>query len=135
MHAHHVATNASATLATSVINDPAGYGRIVRDPVTGRFRAIVEDRDCTAEQKQIHEIYPSYACFDPGKLFAVLAQLKPNASSGEYYITDVPTMLLAAGDTVEALTAVPSEDVLSINTPAQLAEVDSILTSRLEVKR
>lgn len=134
MREHHTATNAAATLATSVIKDPTGYGRIVRTS-GGRFRAIVEDRDCTPEQKQIHEIYPSYACFDARKMFAALRRVTPNGKSGEYYVTDVPSILLAEGDVVEIVAAVPPEDVLSINTPAQLAEVDSILTSRLEVKR
>jgi bifunctional UDP-N-acetylglucosamine pyrophosphorylase/glucosamine-1-phosphate N-acetyltransferase len=134
MRTHHEATGAAATLATAVIEDPAGYGRIVRD-ASNRFKAIVEDRDAAPEQQQIHEIYPSYACFDARKLFASLDDLQPNAKSGEYYITDLPAMLLAGGDRVELLAAVPPEDVLSINTPAQLAEVNSILTSRLEVKR
>lgn len=134
MREHHTATGAAATLATSVIDDPTGYGRIVRD-ADGRFRAIVEHRDATPEQLKIREVYPSYACFDAGTLFASLEKLQPNAKSGELYVTDVPAILLTAGERVELLPAVPPEDVLSINTPEQLAEVDSILTSRLEVKR
>ncbi len=125
----HASTGALATLASSVIDDPTGYGRIVRDG-RGAFRAIVEHKDCTPEQLAIREVYPSYAVFDAQTLFAELAALKPNARANEYFITDVPASLLAQGKRVEVIPAVPPEDVLSINTPDQLAEVDRIYRSR-----
>lgn len=131
MRALHVAARAAATLATSIVDDPTGYGRIVRDE-SGRFEAIVEHRNAGADQLAIREIYPSYACFDAPRLFEVLDRLAPNEESGEYYVTDVPAMLKAAGGRVEVIDAVPPEDVLSINTPQQLAEVDAILSARLE---
>jgi bifunctional UDP-N-acetylglucosamine pyrophosphorylase/glucosamine-1-phosphate N-acetyltransferase len=129
----HRAARAAATLATSVIDDPTGYGRIVRDE-HGRFDAIVEHRNATDAQRAIREIYPSYACFDARRLFAALARLRPDGVSGEYYVTDVPAMLKDAGETVELVDAVPPEDVLSINTPEQLAEVDAILSARMEAR-
>ncbi len=125
----HRSTGASATMATSVIDDPAGYGRIVRN-ATGAFQAIVEDKDCTPAQTAIREVNPSYYCFDAAALFTSLATLKPNGPSGEFYLTDVPAMLLAGGKRVEVIDAVPPEDVLSINTPEQLAEVDRVYRSR-----
>ena len=125
----HVETGAKATLATAVIDDPSGYGRIVRS-ADGRFAGIVEEKDATAEQKRIREVNPSYYCFDGSALFETLARVSPNAASGEYYITDVPGLLLAAGERVEVIDAVPPEDVLSINTPEQLAAVDAIYRSR-----
>jgi bifunctional UDP-N-acetylglucosamine pyrophosphorylase/glucosamine-1-phosphate N-acetyltransferase len=131
MHVRHVETGAAATLATSTIPDPTGYGRVVRD-ADGRFEAIVEQRNATEEQAAIHEIYPSYACFDMAPLFAVLRDLRPDGVSGEYYVTDVPAIMRASGQRVELIDAVPPEDVLSINTPEQLREVDAILTARQE---
>jgi bifunctional UDP-N-acetylglucosamine pyrophosphorylase/glucosamine-1-phosphate N-acetyltransferase len=125
----HRDMRAAATLATSVIREPAGYGRIVRDR-HGRFQAIVEQRNCSESQRQIHEIYPSYACFDAPLLFETLRSLTPDHVSGEYYLTDVPGRLNARGYRVEVIEAVPPEDVLSINTPQQLAEVDTILAER-----
>ncbi len=125
----HRSTGAAATLATAVIDDPTGYGRIVRG-ADGRLAAIVEDRDCTPEQRRIREVNPSYYCFDARALFGALAGLTRNPKSGEYYITDVPAMLLRAGQRVEVIDAVPAEDVLSINTPEQLAEVDAIYRAR-----
>ncbi|MHC5023063.1 MAG: NTP transferase domain-containing protein [Planctomycetota bacterium] len=121
---------AAATLATAVLDDPTGYGRIVRD-ADGRFDSIVEDRDASPEVRAIHEIYPSYACFDAVQLFETLGGLRPNDASGEYHVTDVPAMLRSAGKRVEVVEAVPPEDVLSINTPAQLAQVEAILHARL----
>lgn len=131
MRDRHRETGAAATLATSVVEDPTGYGRVVRD-AEGRFVAIVEQRNADAAQRAIREIYPSYAIFDASALFDALAALAPDAVSGEYYVTDVPAMLRKAGRRVEIVDAVPPEDVLSINTPEQLAEVDAILTARME---
>ena len=126
----HGATGASATLATSVIDDPAGYGRVVRDGA-GRFAEIVEHKNATEAQRSIREVNPSYYCFRLGSLREALRRVERNAASGEYYLTDVPTIMMAMGERVEVIDAVPSEDVLSINTPEQLAEVDRILRERL----
>ena len=123
------AGSAAATLATAVIDDPSGYGRIVRD-AGGRFVAIVEQKNCTPEQLRVREVNPSYYCFDARALFGALERVTRNPLSGEYYLTDVPELLLKDGRRVEVLPAVPPEDVLSINTPEDLARVDSIYRSR-----
>lgn len=125
----HRACGAAASLATAVIDDPSGYGRIVRDG-SGRFAGIVEQKNSTAEQLKIREVNPSYYCFEARSLFGALERVKRDPVSGEYYITDVPTMLMAEGKRVEVIEAVPAEDVLSINTPAQLAEVERIMIAR-----
>jgi UDP-N-acetylglucosamine diphosphorylase/glucosamine-1-phosphate N-acetyltransferase len=126
----HRSRHAAATLATAVIDDPSGYGRVLRD-ADGSFRAIVEEKDATADQKRVHEINPSYYCFRSDELFAALSRVRNDNSQGEYYVTDVPGLLKAEGKTVVVVDAVPADDVLSINTPEQLAEVDRILRERL----
>ena len=126
----HHAQDASATLATSIIDDPTGYGRIVRDD-EGRFQAIVEHKNATDQQRELHEVYPSYALFDTRSLFAQLESLEADSLTGELYLTELPARLRDAGHTVELVDAVPAEDVLSINTMDQLAEVDTILRTRL----
>ncbi len=127
--ARHRERGASAALATSVISDPTGYGRIVRD-AGGAFLRIVEQKNATEAELAIREVNPSYYCFDAGRLFSSLERVKRNEVSGEYYITDVPELMLSTGERVEVIDAVPPEDVLSINTLEQLAEVDAIFRAR-----
>ena len=126
----HRATGAAATLASSTLADPHGYGRIVRDDA-GRFCRIVEESDADEAVRALGEINPSYYCFRAAALFDALAQVQSNNAKGEYYLTDVFAILLAAGERVEVLEAVAPQDVLSINTPADLAEVDAVLRRRL----
>jgi len=134
MRERHASEGASGTLATSVIEDPAGYGRVIRD-ASGRFAGIVEHANATPAQRAIKEVYPSYACFVAGALFAALRRVKPDHVSGEYYVTEVPMLMQEAGLKVELIEAVPPEDVLSINTPEQLDQVDAILRARMETAR
>jgi bifunctional UDP-N-acetylglucosamine pyrophosphorylase/glucosamine-1-phosphate N-acetyltransferase len=125
----HRRTGAAATLATSIIPEPEGYGRIIRD-ARGNFATIIEHRQCTPAQLAVREVNPSYYCFDLASLFSALRHIRPSGAGGELYITDVPGLLLAEGRRVEVIPAVPPEDVLSINTPQQLAEVDAIYRRR-----
>lgn len=127
----HRAAQAAATLATAVVDDPTGYGRIVRD-ARGRFEAIVEHASASDAQRAIREIYPSYACFDARLLFDALRRLAADEESGEFRITDVPGLLRTQGHPVELVDRFPPQEVLSINTPGQLAEVERILASRVE---
>ena len=126
----HHSEEASGTLATAIIDDPSGYGRIVRDD-ENTFERIVEQKDATEEQLAIREINPSYYCFRTGMLFDHLSRVSNENASGEYYITDIFRLMLDSGHGVSVVAAVPPEDVLSINTLEHLAEVDSILKSRL----
>lgn len=126
----HRASQAGATMATSEVEDPTGYGRIVRDD-DGSFASIVEHKDANESQRAIREINPSYYCFDNRRLFDALSRVTNDNASGEYYITDVLEILKNDGDTIEVIAAVDPSDVLSINTMEQLAQVESILTRRL----
>jgi bifunctional UDP-N-acetylglucosamine pyrophosphorylase/glucosamine-1-phosphate N-acetyltransferase len=126
-------TQASATLATSTIPDPTGYGRVIRDK-ENRFLEIIEQKNATPQQLNIHEVYPSYAVFKSNDLWTCLDALQPNDITNEYYFTDVPQMLLEKGCTVEVINTVAPEDILSINTPEQLSEVETVLLERLQNK-
>ena len=126
----HRRRKASATMATAVIDDPSGYGRVVRT-ASGDFDAIVEQKDATEEQLKINEVNPSYYCFRSDALFSGLSEVDNNNNQGEYYLTDVPGLLKKLGQTVAVVDAVPAEDILSINTPEQLKEVDGILRNRI----
>jgi len=126
----HRESGAASALATSVIEDPSGYGRVVRDS-GGAFERIVEQKNATQTELAICEVNPSYYCFAAGDLFSALERVERNGLTGEYYITDVPELLLNAGKTVEVIDAVPAEDILSINTLEHLAEIDAIYRGRL----
>lgn len=129
----HREKHASATLATAVLDDATGYGRIWRGS-DGRFKAIVEQKNCSPEQLAIKEVNPSYYCFNTADLFRALKGVTRNPVSGEFYLTDTLSLLLNEGKTVEVIEAVPPEDVLSINTLEDLAKVDAIYRSRPAIK-
>lgn len=129
MLALHRSKNAAATLATSVIDDPSGYGRIVRD-TDGRFERIVEQKNASEVELKINEVNPSYYCMNALAMFEALKQVNRNELTGEYYITDVFELMLKRGLPVEVIDAVPAEDILSINTLDHLAHVDAIYRDR-----
>src|SRR5690606_20115152 len=81
----HEREKAAVTLGTGVLEDPTGYGRIIRDEY-GNLQGIVEESDCTPEQRKITEINPSYYCFDKKQLFKALEQIRPDNVKGEYYL-------------------------------------------------
>lgn len=128
--AAHRESGAEASLATSVIDEPAGYGRIIRGE-NRDFLGIVEEKDATEKERVVREINPSYYCFNACALFDALKKISNQNASGEYYLTDVFSILRENGKRITVVDAVPPEDVLSINTQEQLAEVSSIMESRL----
>src|SRR5699024_2304649 len=123
----HRRSGAVATLATAIVDDPSGYGRIIRN-AEGGFEKIVEQKDASEDELAVNEINPSYYCFNSAQLFTALSKVNSNNSQGEYYLTDVPEILKKQGKVVSIVDEVPPEDVLSINTPEQLAAVQRILT-------
>jgi len=120
------------TMATTVLDDPTGYGRIVRD-AHGDLEAIVEDRDCSDEQRAIHEVNPSYYCFDSAALWTALDQVKPNPVKGEYYITDTVSILRRMGRVVSAIHCLPAEDAAGINSRLDLAMVGRLMQDRIQL--
>jgi bifunctional UDP-N-acetylglucosamine pyrophosphorylase/glucosamine-1-phosphate N-acetyltransferase len=131
LHNAHREEKAAASMATAVLDDPTGYGRIVRDG-EGNFLDIVEQVDATAEQREIREVFPSYYCARSEDLLFALAKLTPNNRKGEFYLTDMFGHLRRAGKKVVAVQAVAAEDVIGVNTRQQLAEVDSIMQERIQ---
>lgn len=127
----HINTGAAVTLATSLLENPAGYGRIMRN-AQGQVVGIVEHNDATDEQKKIKEVNPTYWMFRTKDLFEALAQVKPNNKKGEYYLTDTLEILKGMGRRLEAVPSVPAEDVLSINTRSELADVTRVMQKRIQ---
>lgn len=127
----HRAAGAAASIATTVLEDPTGYGRIIRGP-EGRFERIVEHRDCTPDQLSIREVNPSYYCFDAQALFGALPKLRADNAKGEYYITDTLAIIRDGGGMVQAAVSVPAVDAVGINSRSELAEVAKVMQRRIQ---
>jgi len=127
--AQHEGADGAATLATATLDDPTGYGRIVRDE-QGRFVKIVEQKDATEAEQQIKEVNISCYCFDSEKMFDALEAVDTDNAQGEYYITDALGILRQRGEAVEAANTVPAEQAQGINDLEQLRQVDALLRQR-----
>jgi bifunctional UDP-N-acetylglucosamine pyrophosphorylase/glucosamine-1-phosphate N-acetyltransferase len=127
----HNSEHAAATLATAVLEDATGYGRIVRDAY-GNIQGIIEHADCTPEQLKIQEVNPSYYLFDNKILFEHVEQVKPDNVKGEFYLTDALALIIASGHKVIAVTAVRPEEAISINSREQLSDVGKIMQRRIQ---
>jgi bifunctional UDP-N-acetylglucosamine pyrophosphorylase/glucosamine-1-phosphate N-acetyltransferase len=127
--AHHRETQAAATLLTAELEDPSGYGRIVRE--NGTPVAIVEHRDATAAQRAIREIGTSAYCFDARRLWPALSRVTSRNQQGEYYLTDVIGILRQEGGVVEAVKVDDPREGLGVNDRRQLAELTAVMRRRI----
>lgn len=127
----HRDQHAAASMATAILDDPTGYGRVVRDG-DGNFVEIVEQADATPEQREIREVFPSYYCVRSDDLLLALSKLKNENKKKEFYLTDIYAILGNAGRKVVAVQAVTQEDVLSVNDRDQQAQVDAIMQDRIQ---
>jgi bifunctional UDP-N-acetylglucosamine pyrophosphorylase/glucosamine-1-phosphate N-acetyltransferase len=111
---------------TTTPADPTGYGRIIRNPA-GNLERIVEHRDATLAERSVAEINAGIYCFEIQPLLAALEQLSNNNAQGEYYLTDVPGILLRQGHQVGLAVCPRVEEVLGINTRVELAACEQQL--------
>jgi len=125
---HHHRTNAAVTLLSAVLDNPKGYGRVVRKD--GRVVAIVEDKDATGEEQAIHEINSSIYAFDGPFLLRGLPKLKNENRQKEYYLTDLVHLAFEEGRLVEGVVVSDPMEVVGVNTVEQLEEAEMILASR-----
>jgi len=120
------------TLATTVLDDPTGYGRIIRD-ADGELEAIVEHKDCTDKQRRIREVNPSYYCFDAEPMFDALDKVEANSATGELYLTDAVEILRSSGAGVSAVVSVPAEEAMGVNSRLDLAIVARRMQDRIQL--
>ncbi len=125
----HRESGAAATILSAEIENPSGYGRIVRQD-DGSVSAIVEDSALSPEQRPIREINSSIYCFTLEKLWPCLATLKPQNVHKELYLTDAIALLRQKGEKVQAVLASDPDEVLGCNTRADLAAVDAVFRRR-----
>ena len=119
------ASAGGAAVLTAVLDDPRGYGRIVRGP-DGRVSEIVEEKDATEAQKAIREINTGLMALPTGRLETWLGQLENNNAQREYYLTDVVKLAQRDGVPVEAVEVADASETLGVNSRAQLAQLERI---------
>ena len=129
----HRLSGAACTLLTARLDDPTGYGRVVRDK-EGRVRRIVEHRDADATERAIDEINTSIYVFRRGLLAPALRRLTPENSQGELYVTDVVEVLAEAGHPVVSLVADDAVETQGVNDRAQLAAAEAELRRRTNAR-
>jgi bifunctional UDP-N-acetylglucosamine pyrophosphorylase/glucosamine-1-phosphate N-acetyltransferase len=123
---HHRSAGADCSILSVRLENPTGYGRIVRDE-SGAFRKIVEQRDATDEERQVKEINSGIYCFDAKELFRALRKVEPANDQGEYYLTDVAEIILRNGGAVSVFLHNDAREVSGINTRAELAEFENLI--------
>jgi bifunctional UDP-N-acetylglucosamine pyrophosphorylase/glucosamine-1-phosphate N-acetyltransferase len=121
---------AACLLGTATVDDPTGFGRILRD-TAGHFLRIIEQRDCDPDEAKIREVNPSCYVFDLPLMWSALDQLDTSNAQGEEYLTDAPTILQKMGHKVMALNLLHADDILGVNTRAHLAEAAAIMQRRI----
>ena len=127
---YHHAKKAAGTVLTSEAPDPQGYGRVVRNHL-GIVEKIVEQKDATKEEQEIHEINTGVYCFDNKKLFAALHQVTNDNAQGEYYLTDVIQIMKDQGDIVAAYRMSDFDESMGVNTRAALAQATKVMQKRI----
>lgn len=125
----HAQSGAVATMLTSELDDPTGYGRVLRDG-SGFVLKVVEHKDASAEELAIREINVGIYIFRAQDLFAALKKVDNNNVQGEYYLPDVIPLFIADGKKVKAVKTPNFDETRGINTVDQLKEAETILAGR-----
>jgi bifunctional UDP-N-acetylglucosamine pyrophosphorylase/glucosamine-1-phosphate N-acetyltransferase len=125
----HRAAHAAATVLTTHLDSPDGYGRIVRDD-QGRLARIVEERDASAEERALNEINSGLYAFELGPLFDTLRHLAADNAQGEYYLTDLIGAYRRARRRIETVTLANPAELRGVNTRVDLAELARIIRDR-----
>lgn len=127
--ARHRESGASLTLLSARLENPSGYGRIVRDEA-GVVVRIVEERDATDEQRAVDEVNSGVMALRGDRLVWALPRIGNDNAQGEYYLTDLVGLLRDAGDLVDAFTVDDPTEILGVNSPEQLAALEELLVTR-----
>ncbi len=126
---HHRTTGATATLLSAIVDDPTGYGRVVRDQ-HGAVERVVEHADSTPEEMQIREINAGTYVFELPALREALTALRPANAQGEYYLPDVIAWFLQRGQRVSALAA-DAQETMGINSRQELAAAEAVMRGKV----
>jgi bifunctional UDP-N-acetylglucosamine pyrophosphorylase / glucosamine-1-phosphate N-acetyltransferase len=128
-HHAHRGKGAACTILTVKLKDPTGYGRIIRGD-DGMFESIIEQKDASEEQREVREINAGIYCFGTKLLFSALNSVQNNNVQGEYYLTDVPALLKAAGEAISIYHHGDTQEIEGVNNRAQLADIERLIRRR-----
>ncbi len=131
LHEAHRKAGNGVTVLSAIMEDPHGYGRIIRD-AEGHFLRITEDKDCTEEEKKVCEINSGMYIFDTAMLQDSLKKLTNNNAQGEYYLTDTIELILRAGGQADAVPVSDVNEIMGVNTKAQLAVAEQVMQAGRE---
>ncbi|WP_018131777.1 bifunctional UDP-N-acetylglucosamine diphosphorylase/glucosamine-1-phosphate N-acetyltransferase GlmU [Effusibacillus pohliae] len=129
----HRDQQAAATVLTGVVDNPFGYGRIIRGE-DGSVLRIVEEKDASPNEKAVREINSGTFCFDTRSLVEALKSLTNENAQGEYYLTDCLDILRRQGKRVAACCVEDADEILNVNDRAQLAMVENILREKIRLQ-
>lgn len=126
----HESSNAKATILTTKLENPAGYGRVIRSE-SGHVERIVEHKDANAEEKNVNEINTGTYCFDNEALFAALKRVNNDNAQQEYYLPDVIEILKQDGEKIAALVTEDEDETIGINDRVALSTAENIMKRRI----
>lgn len=125
----HKESNNQMTVISAIIDDPAGYGRIIRDQ-DGNFVKNVEHKDATEEERKSHEVNSGMYIFHASELQNALTKINNNNAQGEYYLPDALEIIKKEGGKVDAYILEDSDEMAGVNTKAQLKSAADIMAKR-----
>ncbi len=126
----HIASSSAATILTAIVKDPSGYGRIVRGP-NEKIMKIVEELDARFYEEAIEEISSGAYCFKTKDLFESLSEVKADNGKKEYYLTDIFNILHGKKKAIGSVVTKDADQIIGINSRADLAEAAAILKARV----
>ena len=129
---HHISKKAVVSVLTTVMKNPAGYGRIVKSEKQGNVSKIVEEKDATPVEKIIQEINTGIYCVDGQFLFEAVSEINNDNAQKEYYLTDIIQMANRKGFRVISIIAPDSLEVMGINTPEELKMASTLKEKKLQ---
>lgn len=119
----------AALVLSFELEDPTGYGRIIRDE-RGKLKKIVEHKDASEEERRVREVNSGTFCFQARPLFEALRDVNADNAQKEYYLPEVVRILIERGSAVDAFLVPDSEEGMGVNSPEELAEAEAALDRR-----